>query len=167
MKSKIFMYLFIFSVLIILFQYINYKNIYDDSNKKVNAYIAKAEKLKDSISILEGKIFDLSEFSVEHNEPAITYFENQGIDTKDLFTNVKEELYEFNVMPGDHKIIPYKLSSDRKMQLNTVKVINHKWIIANFSDGVYWGELLLEYKLNKDNKFTYKVIDSFLYPLDK
>lgn len=161
------MYLFIFSVLIILFQYINYKNIYDHSNQKVNAFKAKTEKYKDSISILESKIFDLSEFSVEHNEPAISYFEDQGIDSKSLFTNVKEELYEFNVMPGDHKIIPYKLSSDRKMQLNTVKVINHKWIIANFSDGVYWGELLLEYQLNKDNKFTYKVINSLLYPLEK
>lgn len=164
MKSRVFMYLFIFSVLIILFQYVNYKNIYDNSNKRVTSYKAQLKTYKDSVTVLQEKIFDLSEFSIEHNEPAISYYEDKGIDTDKLFTNVKEELYEFNVMPGDHKLIPYKLSSDRKMQLNTVKVINHKWIIANFSDGVYWGELLIEYQLNKNNTFTYKVIDSFLYP---
>jgi hypothetical protein len=47
---------------------------------------------------------------------------------------------------------------------NKVKVLNHKWVIADFSDGTYWGEVLLGYKISEADQIEFKVIDQLLYP---
>ena len=50
--------------------------------------------------------------------------------------------------------------------INTVKLLNHKWIIADFSDGVFWGELLLTYEVHDDSTVRFQVVESFLYPFN-
>ena len=44
-----------------------------------------------------------------------------------------------------------------------VKVLNHRWIIADFSDGEIWGEVLLKYFVNDDNSISFEVNQSLLY----
>ena len=36
--------------------------------------------------------------------------------------------------------------------------------IADFSDGSFWGELMIYYQFNSNGKLTFEVIDHFLYP---
>ena len=31
-----------------------------------------------------------------------------------------------------------------RMMINGVKMLNHKWAIADFTDGKYWGQILLK-----------------------
>jgi len=50
------------------------------------------------------------------------------------------------------------------MLINTVKLLNHKWIIADFSDGDFWGELFIAYEINENSELKFSLIDSFLYP---
>ena len=47
--------------------------------------------------------------------------------------------------------------------INKVKVLNHRWIIADFSDGEIWGEVLLKYFVNDDNSISFEVNQSLLY----
>lgn len=52
------------------------------------------------------------------------------------------------------------------MLINSIRILNHKWIITNFSDGKYWGELFLSYDLSEDDQLNFKREESFIYPLN-
>lgn len=164
MKNKIFMYLFIFSVLLILFQYVNYKGMYEEEMKQLDSLKNKTEKLKDSIAILEDDILELSHFNLERNEDAISYFEKDGYNVDELIPFIKDELYQLNVVKGEHPLIPYSSEDGGKMLINTVKLLNHKWIIADFSDGQFWGELFITYQITEKRELKFRVVESFLYP---
>ncbi|WNH10221.1 hydrolase [Thalassobellus suaedae] len=166
MKKKIFMYLFVFSILLVLFQYVNAKRVFEDMDRKLEGYKNLSEKYKDSVLVLQNDIADLSHFSLENNEDAISYFESDGYNISQLIPIIKDALYELNtVKEEEHPVVPYASSEGRKMLINTVKLLNHKWIIADFSDGEFWGEVLLRYYVNEDKTVDFELSESFLYPL--
>jgi hypothetical protein len=49
------------------------------------------------------------------------------------------------------------------MKINKLKFLNHKWILADFTDNTYWGEMILEYYFNDKNELELTPIASFLY----
>ncbi len=159
------MYLFIFSVLLILFQYVNSKNVLDKYEVDIRTVKDENTVLKDSIVILEDKILDLSYFNLERNEDALSYFENKGLDVSELIPFLKDELYTLNEFKGEHPLIPYGSSEGRKMLINNIKLLNHKWIITDFSDGEFWGELFITYEITPEKELKFKLVESFLYPL--
>ena len=69
-------------------------------------------------------------------------------------------------MKGQHPIVPYASSEGRRMMINTVKLLNHKWIIADFSDGEYWGEVFITYEITEDKQLKFNLVESFLYPFN-
>ncbi len=161
------MYLFIFALLLVVFQYVNSKNILEDYENKLAKKELKFEKYADTINELRDRVLTLSEFSIEESEPAMTYFEEQGYRVDKLIPFIKEELYELNTVKGDeHPLIPYPSLTGSKMLINSIRVLNHKWIIANFSDGKYWGELFLTYDLSEDELLSFKTVESFIYPVN-
>ncbi|WP_445957740.1 hydrolase [Yeosuana sp.] len=164
MKRQIFIYLFIFSTLIILFQYVNSKRLFEIQNKKIDNFETRIETYQDSLASLQDEVLNVSHFNLERNEEAITYFENKGYDVNTLIPFIKDEIYKLNEVSGEHPLIPYAASSGRKMMINTVKLLNHKWIIADFSDGEFWGELFLTYEITENKELKFNVVESFLYP---
>jgi len=164
MKQKIFMYLFVFSILLVLFQYVNSKRVFEDMNHKLDGYKGQLERYKDSVAVLQDENLDLSHFNLERNEDAISYFENQGYNVAELIPLIKDELYKLNEEKGEHPIIPYAAEEGKRMMINTVKLLNHKWIVADFSDGHYWGELFLTYEITEDKQLKFNLVESFLYP---
>ncbi|WP_345007384.1 hydrolase [Snuella lapsa] len=164
MKQKIFIYLFVFSILLVLFQYVNAKRVFEDLNGRLESNKAKLEKYKDSIAVMQDDILTLSHFNLDRNEDAISYFEADGYNVSELMPFIKDELYKLNEVKGEHPIVPYAASEGRKMLINTVKLLNHKWIIADFSDGQYWGELFLTYEITKEKELKFELVESFLYP---
>ncbi len=89
MKQKIFIYLFVFSILLILFQYVNSKRVFEDMNRKLDGYKAQLERSKDSVLVLQNENLELSHFNLERNEDAITYFENKGYNTDELISLIR------------------------------------------------------------------------------
>ncbi|MFD0988629.1 hydrolase [Mariniflexile jejuense] len=166
MKQKIFMYLFVFSILLVLFQYVNSKRVFEDMNHKLDGYKAQLTRSKDSIAVLQNENLELSHFNLERNEDAISYFENKGYNVSELIPMIKDELYKLNEGKGEHPIIPYGSEEGRRMMINTVKLLNHKWIIADFSDGQFWGELFLTYEITEEKELKFTLAESFLYPLN-
>ena len=159
------MYLFIFSVLLILFQYVNSKNVLDKYETDIKSIKETNQVLKDSVSVLEDKVLDLSYFNLEKNEDALTYFENDGYDVSTLIPFLHDELYTLNEVKGEHPLIPYASSEGRKLIINKIRFLNHKWIIADFSDGEFWGELFIVYDLNEAKELKFRLVESFLYPV--
>lgn len=164
MKGKIYLYLFVFTLLLVIFQFVNSKNVLDTYEKRIKSNEEKIEKYKDSIIQIADKNLELMHFNIDHNEDAHMYFERQGYDSEQLIKIIKDQLISTNVYEGpDHPIIPYASMTDNKIMINTIKLINHKWIVADFTDGKHWGELFLTYELNDKQDLNFKLVEYTMY----
>lgn len=164
MKGKIYLYLFVFTLLLVIFQFVNSKNVLDTYEKRIKSDEVKIEKYKDSIMKMADKNLELMHFNIDFNEDAQSYFERQGYDSEQLIKIIEDQLISTNVYEGeDHPIIPYASMTDNKIMINTIKLINHKWIVADFTDGKHWGELFLTYELSKDKNLDFKLVEYTMY----
>ena len=164
MKGKIYLYLFVFTLLLVIFQFVNSKNVLDTYEKRIKSNEEKIEKYKDSIIQIADKNLELMHFNIDYNEDAHMYFERQGYDSDQLIKIIKDQLISTNVYEGeDHPIIPYASMTDNKIMINTIRLINHKWIVADFTDGRHWGELFLTYELNENQNLDFKLLEYTMY----
>jgi hypothetical protein len=167
MKQKLILYLFVFSILIILFQFVNSKNIVRSYESELSKNIKLNQKLKDSIDVLATQIDELQYFNLDQNDDALAYFESEGYDINTLIPKIKDEFIALNEKAlTDKPFVPHQVSKDRPMVLNHFKVLNHKWIIADFSDVEFWGEVLVRYNVTKDASIDFEILDSFIYPVN-
>ncbi len=165
MKGKLFLYLFVFTLLFVVFQYVNSKSILETYEKKTEKALDKVQVYKDSIMVLEDENLDLLYFNLENNDEALSYFERDGYDTSKLIPFIKDELYKLNDYKGDdHPIVPYASMTEGKILINKVRLLNHKWIIADFSDGKFWGEMFLTYEITDKKELKFKLVEFFMYP---
>ena len=167
MKSKVFMYVFIFTVLLLIFQFVNSKNILEVYEVDIKNAKEKTEVYKDSIAVLNETISEMRLFDLEYDQDALDYFENNGYNATELMPFIKDELYKLNDYKSeDHPIVPYASMTKGKMMINSIRLLNHKWLVANFTDGKHWGQLLLTYDLVDGKELKFKLLESFMYPLD-
>jgi hypothetical protein len=164
MKSKIFLYLFVFALLLAIFQYVNSKNVFEIYESKLNKADERVEAYKDSIMSLHGEVLDLMYFNLENNDDALSYFESDGYDTAELIPFIKDEIYKLNENKDEHPLVPYVSMTDGRMLINKVRLLNHKWILADFSDGKHWGELFITYEIIDKKELKFKLVESFMYP---
>jgi hypothetical protein len=164
MKGKIYLYLFVFTLLLVIFQFVNSKNVLDTYEKRIASNEEKIEKYKDSIVQLADKNLELMHFNIDFNEDAREYFERQGYDAEQLIGIIQDQLISTNIYEGDdHPLVPYASMTDKKMLINTIKLINHKWIVADFTDGKHWGELFLTYELTEARNLDFKLVEYTMY----
>ncbi len=163
MRSKIFLYLFIFTLMFTIFIYVNDKKILDSKDSYIANLESQLQKSEASERTLLSENNDLKYFSLSENEEALTYFENNGIDTQQLEQTLEDEIISRNSADEDNELVPFK-GMNGVMRINKVKVLNHKWIIADFTDGTYWGEILITYDIDDQNKLNLTTEKSFLYP---
>jgi len=158
------MYLFIFSLLLILFLFMNSKSIIEDYDKNLSKLEAREAIYEDSLKTLKDENFELMRFSLEFNDDAMSYFEDQGYKISELIPFIKDELYKLNVYEGDdHPLVPYASMTGNKMMINSIKLLNNRWIIADFSDGKYWGEMIMTYEITDEQELKFKLLDYLLY----
>jgi hypothetical protein len=165
MKSRIFMYLFIFTLLLVLFQFINSKSIIEDYDKNLKTAENRVEAYQDSIAMLRDDLLEFKQFDLRYSDDAISFFQDNGINSEKLMPVVTDALLSMNMQKGnDHPLIPYPGGNGNRMLLNSVKFLNHKWLIADFSDGTLWGEILVGYSIDDNNDIKFKEIETLLYP---
>ena len=164
MKKSLFLYLFIMAVLmnVFTFMYFSKKDKFEiTQNQKA------ITKLVDSLTVVNGKLFDANYFSLENNEKAQDYFENKAtgeyLAHQKLIPFVTDQLIDFNTNPKGNPYTGQDQIGSKKFIINKVKVINHRWIIADFSDGDYWGEVLIKYFVNDDETVSFETFQSLLY----
>ncbi len=163
MRNKLLMYLFIFTLVFAIFIYINDKKILDtkeENLQNLEARIATLEGEKDSLLIRNS---DLEYFSLSENEEAISYFENQGMEAVMVIDKIKDEIISKNKSETGNELVPYE-GMEGVMRINKIKVLNHRWIIADFTDGTYWGEIFINYYVEENGDMEYITQSSFLYP---
>lgn len=160
MKNKIFLYLFVFAALLALYQFISANNLQKALNTDVERLHNEVGQLKDSLQKSQLRILDMQYFSLENNDDALAYYDH--LNLKEPARYIEDKLLETNEKPGDNPLIPYEgMQSDFK--INKIKVLNHKWILADFSDGKYWGDLVIKYELKDDLSVDFTLLDHLLY----
>ena len=157
------MYLFIFTLLFSIFIYVNDKKILDSKQEKIESLenqLLEAEAGEENIEVAS---VEEDYFSLKNNEEAISYFENKGIDTQDLLLKIEDAIISQNKVGEDNPLVPLD-GMEGDMRINKIKVLNHKWIIADFTDGAYWGEVFLTYEVAENGEISFQPETSFLYP---
>ncbi len=163
MRNKIFLYLFLFALLFIIYQYMNEKSIFESQENRIETLEAKVMASNDSINTLQYKINDLDYFTLQGNDNAMTYFEKMGYEAAQVEAMVSDQIYDYNLQKGNNPLVPFD-GMNGDMKINKLKFLNHKWILADYTDGKFWGEMILEYSLNQNNDLDLKTLGSFLYP---
>ena len=116
-------------------------------------------KLTDSIRKLTDERDEALNFSLETNELSQQYFEDLKIlNPSQIVINA---LMETNIKEKN----PYiKSESNGRFLINKIRILNEKWVICEFSDGELWGDLLLEYHIDGNQKPTFKTLDEVIHP---
>jgi hypothetical protein len=116
---------------------------------------------------IQSKLVENSYFSLENNDNAQNYFNpdnaTKTIQIDKLISVVTESLLDLNSNPKGNPFTGQDQLGANKFIINKVKIINHRWIIADYSDGEFWGEVLLKYFINEDETVSFEVIQSILY----
>jgi len=144
---------------------VNSKHILESYEVDINKAKERVEQYKDSIVSKNETIAEMRLFDLEYDDEALDYFEDQGYNSLELIPFIKDELYKLNAYKGDdHPIVPYVSMTNNRMLINSIRLMNHKWLVANFSDGKHWGQMFLTYELIDGKELKFKLEQSFMYP---
>lgn len=164
MKKSLLLYLFILALLLNVFTYMYYSK---EVTFEKNRYEKMSKKMKDSLSSVSNALANANYFSLEKNENAQNYFDSanskKSIQFEKLIPFVTEKLLDYNSNPNGNPYVGQDKIGANKFVINKVKILNHRWIIADFSDGEYWGEVLLKYFVNEDESISFEINQSLLY----
>ncbi len=160
MRRNIFLYLFVFAALIALFFIMKGNKTATTSAEKIEKLENENEQLQDSLQKMQLRVLDMQYFSLENNDDALAYYDHLNLDNPTRY--IEDKLLETNEGRGDNPLIPYE-GMESSFKINKIKVLNHRWILADFSDGKYWGDLVIKYELKDNLSVDFTLVDHLLY----
>jgi len=162
-NSKIHLYLFLISLLYILFQHQNASKKIDMDQKKITRQLAIIEKLKKNKDSLSYELEEHADFSLLQDDYAKEYLEDENLDVQNTIELITDTFITNNQVDKDNPLVPMA-GMMGVTKVDRVKVLNHKWIIVDYTDGTYWGQALYNYDFNSDKVLNLEVITSHIYP---
>ncbi|KVV15549.1 hypothetical protein AP058_00833 [Flavobacterium sp. TAB 87] len=158
------LYLFIVALLMNVFTYMFFSK---EVKFEQERYEKTTKKLRDSINLVETQLIEANYFSLEKNENAQNYFESGKGDKiiayEKLIPYVTEKLLDYNAEANGNPYTGQDKMGPNKFIINKIKILNHRWIIAEYSNGEFWGEVLLKYFVNTDETISFEVNQTMLY----
>lgn len=128
----------------------------------------KIEKMKANVTADEQKLKAEKEkmatenyFSLENNDNAKAYYEGQ--DAATIAIKVRDAIYKQNTNPAGNPLVGYPAMDGKVFTIAKIKVLNHRWVIADFSNGLRWGEVLLKYFIEEDGSVSFEKGETVLY----
>jgi len=169
MKKSLFLYLFIIAVLMNIFTYKYFTSKESSGQKSAtetnDSSSVTSKVMSDSITNLYDKLNDANTFSLENNDRAQNYlYESNKINDVPVFAEkVKQALLSYNDSPEGNKYTDQVKMGSQKFIISSVKLLNHRWIIANYSNGELWGEVMLKYFVEDNGRISFEIMNSYLY----
>jgi len=164
MKNSLLLYLIIIVLLLNVFTYMYFSKQLTFVKDKATKTEAKWKK---DLEAANAKLVDANYFSLEKNENAQNYFNpdnaSKTIQIEKLIPVVTEKLLDLNANPKGNPFVGQDQIGANKFIINKARILNHRWIIADFSDGEYWGEVLIKYFINDDETVSFEIFQSLLY----
>ena len=160
MQKNIYLYLFVFAALIALFLAVTGNRNVTSLERDLAERGQQVQHLEDSLRDARLDLLEIQYFSLENNDDALAYYDHLNLE--DPARYIADKLLETNEQKGNNPLVPYE-GMENDFKINKIKVLNHQWILADFSDGKYWGELLLAYQLKDDLSVDFTLLDHLLY----
>ncbi len=163
MRKSLLLYLFVFTALLAVFVYVSGQSMIRSKDEKI-------EQLQEDLVLAEKRLDSLSSeaqgqqesFSLTTNEEALSYLENRGLEPSEVIEKVESELISRNKADADNDLVPYE-GMDGHFRINKIRLLNHKWVLASFTDGTYWGDLFLTYEIGEDGDLEITTKEALLY----
>ena len=93
----------------------------------------------------------------------LSYLEGRGFDPSEIAARVEDELVSRNAADADNDLVPFE-GMNGYFRVNKVKLLNHKWLIASFTDGAYWGDLFVSFEIDDKGELHLQTEKALLYP---
>lgn len=158
MKNVI-LYALVFSLLFNVFQFVNSTKILNGKETEVQKIKAHLKSSRDSVMQLSNANY----FALESDEDAQEYFFRNNLDYQKVATKVKEDLIILNENKNGNRLVPYEPIDGKPFIVNTSKILNHRWLIAEFSNGDLWGQILVKYFVSADKPTDFETVETVLY----
>lgn len=163
MRRSFLLYIFVFTALIAVFLYVTSRRMLESKNSEIAELKEEMNYLNKKIDSLGAAGADAEVFNFSTNDEAMSYFEERGIEASEIIALVEDEIIGRNKASEDNDLVPYE-GMEGDMRINRIKILNHKWIIASFTDGTYWGELFITYYVDDDKRLHLETREALLYP---
>ena len=161
MKKNILLYLFIFTLLINLFTYVYFTKNEKRATERAESLTTKITTLKDSLNVMTNDLERADYFSIEQNLNARHYFIDE--DPDEIAIRVRDGIYAKNIGEKGNPLIQYPVLDGKPFVINKVKVINNRWVIADFTNGKAWGEIFIKYFIEDNGDVTYETVETLLH----
>jgi hypothetical protein len=166
MKKSLLLYLLIISALMNLFIYMYFSQREKNAPIKERSSAAR-DSIKENLDIAMARLADADYFSLAQNQNAQNYFASTNLSIEGSYEGFADQiahsLMEYNQTKDGNPYTGQSTLGSRPFIINKVRVLNYRWIIADYSDGEYWGEVLLKYFPNRDKSVEFEVIQTFIY----
>ena len=159
MRNKIIQYLLIFISLIALYLFVSDMNKSEAFAISQERMSKRVETLKDSINQLVVEQTDNAYFSLAVNRDAQQA--HPDFNPGELQNILEEHVLSTNDNPNGNPLLS-SLGSD--WIINKIHVVNHKWILADFTNGTQWGDALILYQINTNGKPRLRLLNHVMYP---
>lgn len=163
MRKSFLLYLFVFTALLAIFMYVTGQKMLESKDQKIEALQEELTQAGKKSDLLYSEISTASTFSLNGNEEALSYLEEMGLKPSEVMEKVEEELINRNKADADNEFVPY-VGMEGYFRINKVKLVNHKWILASFTDGTYWGDLFLTYQIDENGNLEVETQKALIYP---
>jgi hypothetical protein len=137
-----------------------------NSTKILNGKETEVQKIKAHLKSSRDSVMQLSNanyFALESDEDAQEYFFSNNLDYQKVATKVKEDLIVLNENKNGNRLVPYEPIDGKPFIVNTSKILNHRWLIAEFSNGDLWGQILVKYFVSADKPTDFETVETVLY----
>ena len=160
MQKNIYLYLFVFAALIALYLAVTGNRNAATLERELTNREEVIGQYADSLRDARLDLLEMQYFSLENNDDALVYYDHLNLENPARY--IADKLLETNEQKGNNPLVPYE-GMENDFKINKIKVLNHQWILADFSDGKYWGEILIEYQLKDDLSVDFTLLDHLLY----
>ena len=125
--------------------------------------VEKIKTLKDSLTT---QSISLEDFSLATDIDAQREINIEQYEIEKLEISLRDALIKKNdeTLTGN-PLVTYPPRNGDKNVITKIKVLNHRWIIADFYAGTVRGSVLLKYFINEDKTYDFEIINSVLYQI--
>jgi hypothetical protein len=137
-----------------------------NSTKILEGKETEVQKVKTQLKTSRDSVMQLSNanyFALESDEDAQEYFFSNNLDYQKVAIKVKEDLIVLNENKNGNQLVPYEPIDGKSFIVNTSKILNHRWLIAEFSNGDLWGQILVKYFVSADRPTEFETVETVLY----
>jgi hypothetical protein len=159
MRNKIIQYLLIFISLIALYLFVSDMNKSEAFAASQERMSKRVDTLKDSIAQLVVEQTDNAYFSLAVNRDAQQA--HPDFSPTELQNFLEDHVLSINDNPNGNPLLS-SLGSD--WIINKVHIVNHQWIIADFTNGTQWGDALIIYQIKSNGKPHLRLLNHVMYP---